>query len=59
MKNIPFVIGDSQEPRQAKAILNRTMKLLDEKDPTFVECFNQIHRTVMAGCNAVQANDYQ
>jgi mevalonate kinase len=35
------------------------MKLLDEKDPAFVECFDQIHRTVMAGCNAIQANDYR
>jgi mevalonate kinase len=58
MKNIPFVIGDSQEPRQAKVILNKTMKLLDEKNPAFVSYFDQIHRIVMAGCNAIQVNDF-
>jgi mevalonate kinase len=59
MKNIPFVIGDSQEPRQAKVILNKTMKLLQEKDPAFVSYFDQIHRNVMSGCNAIQANDFR
>jgi mevalonate kinase len=59
MKNIPFVIGDSQEPRQAKGILNKTMKLLEEKNPAFVSYFDQIHRNVMAGCNAIQANDFR
>jgi galactokinase len=44
MKSIPIVIGDSREPRHAKVILNKTMKLLEEKDPEFVSCFDQIHQ---------------
>jgi mevalonate kinase len=58
MKSIPFVIGDSQEPRQAKVILNKTMKLLDEKDPAFVGYFEQIHQNVLNGHNAIRANDF-
>jgi mevalonate kinase len=59
MKSMPFVIGDSCEPRQAKTILNKTMKLLDEHDPEFVGYFQQIHDNVMNGYNAIKMNDYQ
>jgi mevalonate kinase len=59
MKSIPFVIGDSQEPRHAKVILNKTMKLLDENDPEFTGYFEQIHENVLNGYNAIQANDYE
>jgi mevalonate kinase len=59
MKSIPFVIGDSQEPRHAKAILNNTMKLLDEKDPTFTSCFDQIHQNVLSGYQAIKDKDFR
>jgi mevalonate kinase len=59
MKSIPFVIGDSQEPRHAKVILNKTMSKLDEKDPEFVNCFDQIHQNVLNGFNAIKNKDFK
>jgi mevalonate kinase len=57
--SLPFVIGDSVEPRQAKVILNKTMKLLEEKDPEFLECFDAIHENVLIGYNAVQTSNFK
>jgi mevalonate kinase len=48
MKNLLLVISDSQEPRQAKVILNKTMKLLQETNPAFVGYFERIDAIVMA-----------
>jgi mevalonate kinase len=59
MKSIPFVIGDSQEPRHAKVILNKTMSKLDAKDPEFVSCFDQIHQNVLNGFNAIKNKDFK
>jgi mevalonate kinase len=59
MKSIPFVIGDSQEPRHAKLILNKTMQLLNAKDPAFTSYFDQIHANVLNGHNAILARDYR
>jgi mevalonate kinase len=59
MKSIPFVIGDSQEPRQAKVILNKTMQRLEAKDPEFVDCFEKVHQTVLDGYNAIRGNDFR
>jgi mevalonate kinase len=59
MKSIPFVIGDSQEPRHAKVILNKTMTKLEEKDPDFVDCFEKIHQNVLNGYNAIKSKDFK
>jgi mevalonate kinase len=59
MTEVPFVIGDSCEPRQAKVILNKTMSLLEAKDPLFVECFEGIHQNVMNGYEAIKQGNFR
>lgn len=58
-KSLPFVIGDSSEPRQAKVILNKTMKLLEEGDPEFHSIFDTISGFVDKGYKAIQNDDYE
>jgi mevalonate kinase len=59
MRSIPFVIGDSQEPRHAKTILNKTMQLLNENDPEFTHSFEQIHQNVLNGYQAIKDKDFR
>ncbi|KAH0786661.1 GHMP kinase [Histomonas meleagridis] len=57
IKEIPLVIGNSNEPRQAQHVLNKTMELLNQNDPHFHACFNMIHENVMNGYKALMRND--
>ncbi|MHA1684571.1 MAG: mevalonate kinase family protein [Promethearchaeota archaeon] len=46
---IPLVIGDSCEPREAKKVLNRVKKKVEEGDEVYLAAFQKIHDVVIAG----------
>jgi mevalonate kinase len=57
--DLPIVVGDSQEERHAKKVLNKTMKLLNENDPTFYEAFRTVHNCLIEGKTALLEKNYQ
>lgn len=57
--SIPLVIGNSNEPRMAKSVLNRTMALLQEKDPKMISLFDSLHDNVMKGIKDLRNNDLE
>jgi mevalonate kinase len=59
IKSLPVVVGDSQEERHAKVVLNRIKQQLLEKDPTTHHAFSQIHRCVIEGKQALLSEDFQ
>src|SRR5271157_6367980 len=46
---IPLVVGDSCEPREAKKVLNRVKKELEEENPIYINAFNVVHDVVIEG----------
>lgn len=46
---IPLVVGDSCEPREAKKVLNRVKKELEEENPIYINAFDIIHNVVLEG----------
>jgi len=57
INSIPLVIGNSNEPRKAKMVLNKTMEKLMAKDPLFMDCFESINDGVLRGITAIRHND--
>lgn len=57
-RSLPIIIGDSCESRQAKVILNRTKKLLEEKNSNVLHHFNLMHSYVQIGYDAILRNDH-
>ena len=58
IKELPLVVADSQEPRQAKKILNSIKQRLNEKDPIVINAFNVVHECVLKGKKALLENDF-
>jgi len=56
---LPVVVGDSQEERQAKVILNRIREQIDAQDPTVLDAFDVVYQGVMEGRDALVAGDYE
>lgn len=56
-KSLPFVIGDSCEPRHAKVILNKTMKHLEEKDEEWLGFYDLVNQYVVEGYEAILKED--
>ena len=57
--SLPLVIGNSCEPRKAKSVLNRTMDKLQQNDKTYLDAFDKINSTVLAGLKAIGDHDLQ
>ncbi len=56
---LPVVVGDSQEERQAKVILNRIRAQITAKDQTVLKAFDGIYHGVMEGRDALVAGDFE
>ncbi|MHA1715751.1 MAG: mevalonate kinase family protein [Promethearchaeota archaeon] len=50
---LPLVVGDSCEPREAKKVLNRVKRELDNNNPLYHDAFKRIHNVVLEGREAV------
>lgn len=57
--SLPIVIGDSDEPRMAKVVLNRTMDLLNNRDPRMHSLFNLLHENVLHGLKALENGNFE
>jgi mevalonate kinase len=54
---LPVVVGDSDEPRHASDVLNRTRLRLEEKDPVVLDAFEKLHQYTLAGREALEGGD--
>jgi len=59
IKQLPVVVGDSQELRQAKVILNRIREQINANDPTVLKAFDIIYQGVLEGRDALVAGDFE
>ena len=59
IKILPVVVGDSQEERQAKQVLNSVKKRLSENDPVVHKAFSVVHKCVLEGREALTAGDFK
>ncbi len=57
--HLPVVVGDSQEERQAKVILNRIREQITANDQTVLNVFEGIYHGVMEGRDALIAGDFE
>ena len=55
---LPVGIGDSDEPRMAKSVLNRTMDLLNNGDARMHALFDLLHENVMCGLKALEKKNF-
>ena len=58
IKTLPVVVGDTQEPRNAKHILNTLKERLDANDPLYHKCMSTVHDCVLKGKEALLKGDY-
>lgn len=58
IKDISIVIGNSNEPRMAQTVLNKTMDMLNAGDKHFISCFKMIDENVHGGYMSLLNNDY-
>ncbi len=56
---LPVVVGDSQEERQSKIILNRIREQITAKDQTVLHAFDGIYKVVLEGRDALVAGDFE
>jgi galactokinase/mevalonate kinase-like predicted kinase len=54
-----IVVGDSQEPRKARDILNRIQTQIDAKDPIVLDAIHNVCQGVLKGRDALLEGDYQ
>jgi mevalonate kinase len=59
VENLPVVVGDSQEERQAKKILNSIKERLNNKDPIVHNAFKTTHQCVLKAKRAIHNCEYQ
>ena len=59
IKNLPIVVGDSVEVREAASVLNRIKRQIQEKDETTLKAFKEIEKCVTQCKTALLNNDYQ
>lgn len=58
VNGVSIVIGNSNEPRMAANVLNRTMDMLNAGDRHFLSCFKLIDENVRCGYSALLKGDY-
>ncbi|HME51198.1 MAG TPA: hypothetical protein VKM55_03200 [Candidatus Lokiarchaeia archaeon] len=46
---LPLVVGDSCEPREAKKVLNRVKRELENENPVYLDAFEKMHQVVLEG----------
>ena len=56
---LPVVVGDSQEPRQAKKILNEIKERLQNDDPVVHNAFPTTHKCVLEAKKAIYNCNYE
>ena len=56
---LPVVVGDSQEPRQAKKILNEIKERLQNDDPVVHNAFRTTHKCVLEAKKAIYNCNYE
>ena len=59
IRKLPIVVGDSQELRQAKVILNRIREQITAKDQTVLNAFDSVSQGVLEGRDALVAGDFE
>ncbi len=59
IKFLPVVVGDSQEERKSKKVLNSVKKRLEENDPVIHNAFSIVHKCVLEGRKALIAGDFK
>jgi len=57
MDELPVVVGDSNEPRKASEVLNRTRDRLQAGDEAVRDAFEKLHGYTLAGREALVAGD--
>ncbi len=57
--DLPVVVGNSQEERQSKVILNRIREQITAKDQTVLNAFEGIYHGVMEGRDALVDGDFE
>ena len=59
IKYLPVVVGDSQEERQSKKVLNSVKKRLEENDSVVHNAFSVIYKCVLEGREALTTGDFR
>jgi mevalonate kinase len=59
VSSLPVVVGDSQEERHAKKVLNSVKQRLADNDPVVHNAFKVVHKGVLEGKNALESADYK
>jgi mevalonate kinase len=49
VEQLPLVVGDSCEPREAKSVLNRVKSELENQNPIYLDAFEKMHQVVLEG----------
>jgi galactokinase len=57
LDELPVVVGDSDEPRKAVEVLNRTRDRLQAGDAVVLDAFDKLHQYTLAGRDALLAGD--
>ncbi len=57
IEQLPVVVGDSNEPREAKAVLSRIRGELEAGDPRTLAAFDIVHQCVLEGREALVQGD--
>lgn len=57
IEELPVVVGDSDEPRHAAEVLNRTRERLEAGDEVVIDAFEKLHQYTLAGREALLAGD--
>lgn len=55
--DLPIVVGNSNEPREAKAVLSRIRGELEAGDPVTLKCFEIVYQCVLEGHEALVSGD--
>lgn len=58
VESLPVVVGDTQEERMAKQILNSVKERLNKNDPIVHEAFNTMKVCVLEGKKAIENRDF-
>jgi len=59
LKSLPVIVGDSQEERLAKSVLNRIKAQIKDENPTILDAFKEIEKIVTEGKKALINRDFK
>ncbi len=54
---LPVVVGDSDEPRHASDVLNKTRRRLEDNDPVVLDAFEKLHQYTLTGRDALEGGE--